>query len=146
MKHLALCVALLPATVSAGTDAYFGVEATFRPPLKAKRPGAIEVQFTAKDPAIRINEDPAPRIKLEPGQTALIYKEPAPSSAVPTFTPELATYLDLTRPVSFPVFLGPSAANGTQSVKGIVTFFYCSKKEGWCKKGSSDFEVAVKGK
>ena len=32
-----------------------------------------------------------------------------------------------------------------QPVKGTVTYFYCSKREGWCRKGTSEvaFTVAV---
>jgi hypothetical protein len=28
-------------------------------------------------------------------------------------------------------------------VKASVSYFYCSKTEGWCRKGQSDLEFAV---
>ena len=54
-------------------------------------------------------------------------------------------YLDLTLPVTFPVTLAPGTPRGTHDAKGTVTYFYCSKREGWCRKGTAEvaFPIAV---
>ena len=56
-----------------------------------------------------------------------------------------AKYLDTTVPRPFPVLLKAGAPAGTHAVKASVTYFYCSKSEGWCRKGTSDvaFDVRV---
>lgn len=142
-----LCVAaatLLPALAWAGaSQPHFTVEAHFIPAKKPAAESAIAVSFKALNPDVRINEEPAPRLKLDPQQRVLDYKAPAGPMAPPNFDPAFAKYLDLGKPVSFPVSRAAQAAPGPQPVKGNVVFFYCSKKEGWCKKGSSDFEVTV---
>jgi hypothetical protein len=45
--------------------------------------------------------------------------------------------------VAFPVALAPNAAKGTHEVKATVTYFYCSVKQGWCRKGSADVALRV---
>ena len=55
----------------------------------------------------------------------------------------LEKYLDLTFPVVFPVAV-VAATRAEQTVKGAVTYFYCSHREGWCRKGTADLDIAVK--
>jgi len=137
MKMLGLgLVAVLAASP------HFNVAASFVPPSKRGANGAIAVTFVAKDPDVHINEEPAPRIALDPSQNVLVDKQ-APPSRTQTFDPEKAKYLDLSVPVSFPVSLAPGATKGPHTLAGSVTFFYCSKREGWCRKGTSAIEVAV---
>jgi hypothetical protein len=57
--------------------------------------------------------------------------------------PDTTRYLDLTSPVRFPVALGAAATKGTHLVKGSLAYFYCSKREGWCRKGTSEVEIPV---
>ena len=45
---------------------HFDVTATFNP-ARRNAPGEVAVQFVAKDPDVKINEVPAPRLKLEAG-------------------------------------------------------------------------------
>ena len=33
-----------------------------------------------------------------------------------------------------------------QTVKGALTYYYCSHREGWCRKGTADLEIPVKGR
>ena len=133
---------LLPATLLAGPPAHFDVQASFVPPSKANANAAIAVFFTAKDPDVRINEDPAPRLKLDAAQTVLV-ERPAPKLEAASSDPGTPRYLDLAAPVRFPVNLGPAASKGTHLVKASVAYFYCSKREGWCRKGTTDIEVPV---
>jgi len=49
----------------------------------------------------------------------------------------------LALPLVFPVAIAKGAPKGTQSVAATVTYFYCSKREGWCRKGNSEIAVTV---
>jgi hypothetical protein len=115
--------------------------AAYEAPAKKGAPGAIVVEFKRKDPDVNINEDPAPRIKFAEG-APLIAPAPPKSAGL---APDLATahYLDLAKPVRFAVTASPNAAKGLSTVKTTVSYFYCSKRENWCRKGTSDFELSV---
>jgi hypothetical protein len=115
---------------------HFDVSAAFKP--KGKSAGEVVVTFLPKDPDVHINTTPAPRLKLEPGQ-ALQDVPPAP---VPKAPEGEARYLDTSSPVVFPVTVAP-APPPAGPVKGTLTYFYCSKREGWCRKGTADLEFPV---
>jgi hypothetical protein len=134
---------LLLVAASAAAPRHYDVAAAFVPPARPGGTGAIEVTFVPRDPDVHINEEPAPRLRLDLEQSTLIDKQPAPPKTVPTFDPDTARYLDLKKPVRFPVAFGPSAPKGPQSVKVSVVYFYCSQREGWCRRGTADLEVAV---
>jgi hypothetical protein len=143
MSATRLISLLVVATFAAATDGQVSVDARFLPPGSANDAAAIAVTLTPKDRAIVVNERPAPRLSLDPGQTVLIDKQlPRLSSGAPV-DPAQARYLDPRIPVRFPVALAPSAPRGTHLVRGSVTFYYCSKSEGWCKKGTSEIAVDV---
>jgi hypothetical protein len=103
------------------------------------------VTFSPRDPQIRVNEEPAPRLKLDPAQGVLVDRQPPrDTGAAPAFDPATAKSLDPVTPVRFPVALAPNAPKGTHAVKASVTYFYCSKKDGWCRKSTTDVEVTVR--
>lgn len=133
---LTLTVALLLTPPS-----HFDLAAEYQ--AGAKRQGLVAVTFTAKDPDVVVNEVPGPRLALDPAQTVLVDKQP-PAPKVHAPDPGDGKYLDLGLPVVFPVALAPGVASGTQDVKAKVTYFYCSKREGWCRKGTADLDVPVK--
>jgi hypothetical protein len=111
----------------------------------AKRQGTIAVIFKANDPDVVVNETPGPRLALDPAQTVLLDKQPpAPKGAMAPPEPQDGKYLDLSLPVVFPVAIAPGAAAGDRDVKAKLTYFYCSKREGWCRKGTAELEFAVK--
>src|SRR5262245_39369547 len=126
-----------------GTSPFFTVAAVFAPPAKPGANGAIQLTFAGRDPDVKINEEPAPRLKLDPEQSLLVDKQPPPGPSAPVFDPDKARYIDLALPVSFPVAFAPGAKKGPQTVKAAVTYFYCSKREGWCRKSTTDLEVPV---
>lgn len=132
---------------SAPRSTHFDVTATFTPPRRSA-PGEVAVQFVARDPDVKINEVPAPRLKLEAGPATVAPPAPAaPAKAAPAAGATSAAeagkaagpghYLDLTLPVTFPVTLAPGTPSGTHEARGAVTYFYCSKREGWCRKGTA---------
>jgi len=140
MTRVPLVLALWLAGASAAD--YFGVSASFVP---ASRPGsdaAVTVTFAQRDPEVRINEDPAPRLKLDPQQAVLVDKQPPSKRGAPADLGK-AKYLDTALPVAFPVALDPKAPRGAHSVEATVVYFYCSKRDGWCRKGSSPISIPV---
>jgi hypothetical protein len=111
----------------------------------AKRQGSVAVTFKANDPDVVVNETPGPRLALDPTQTVLVDKQaPAPKGAAAAPDPQDGNYLDLSLPVVFPVAVAPGAAAGDRDVKAKLTYFYCSKREGWCRKGTTEVEFPVK--
>jgi hypothetical protein len=140
-------MALVPALLALLAGAvpapqHFALSAHFEP-ARAGQPAAVAVTFTGTDRDVHINEEPAPRLKLSPLETVLVDKQPPPSGKAPAFDPETARTLDTSKPVRFPVAVAPAAAKGSQNVKATVVYFYCSKREGWCRRGSTEIEVSV---
>jgi hypothetical protein len=138
---MSLAPLALAALLAAGPQ-HFTLSAHFEPQAAGK-PAAVAVTFTGIDPDIHMNEEPAPRLKLSPVEAVLVDKQAPPSGKAPAFDPETARYLDLSKPVRFPVAVAPAAAKGSQTVKATVVYFYCSKREGWCRRGSTEIEVPV---
>ena len=139
----AFLTALLPVALAQAAPQHFNVSATFVPPAGKGADAAVAVTFVALDPDVRVNEEPPPRMRLDAAQAVLVDKQkPAPSRGE-AFDPEKARYLDLAAPLLFRVALSPSAPKGSQAVRASVTYFYCSKREGWCRKGTTEVDVAV---
>jgi len=126
------------ASRSAASE-HFAVSAQFRPG-KAAGTGEVAVTFAPRDPDVHVNATPAPRLKLDTAQKILADK-PGPR---PAAGPPDEKYLDLTFPVVFPVAV-VAAPRAPQSVKGSLTYYYCSERQGWCRKGTALVEIPVKG-
>ncbi len=135
---------VLIAAAWAPAVTHFDLVATFEPPRKAGAPGHVAVSFTALDPDVHINEEPAPRLKLDLTQTVLVDKQAPAPEKTGGFDPDNPRYLDLQKPVKFPVAFAPAAPPGAQTVKATVVYFYCSAREGWCRRGSTEVEVPVR--
>ncbi len=141
MRRSVLPLTLLPALAFGATIRHFDVVASLVP---AKKGGvAVAVTFQALDPDLRLNENPAPQLKLDALQAVLVDKQAPPSAGVPDYDPLKAKYLDLARPVLFPVAISPVAPKGEQQVKASVVFFYCSQREAWCRRGTADLLIPV---
>jgi hypothetical protein len=134
---------LLASAASAAPPRHFEVAASFVPAKNAGADAGVAVSFRPLDPDVRVNESPAPRLKLDLAQTVLVDRQPPAPSGVPDFDPLTARYLDTSKPVVFPVALAPTAARGQQFVKGSVVYFYCSKREAWCRRGTAEVEIPV---
>jgi len=132
-------VALLAGLFSS-EPTYFEASARYDAGTK-DAPPAVLVTFTQGEPGVHINEQPAPRFALAADQAVLDYQAPATKAAA--IDPAQVKALDLSKPVRFPVSVRAGAPKGPQSVKGTVTYFYCSEREHWCRKGSEDVAVTV---
>ena len=135
---------ILIAAAWAPASSHFDLVAAFEPPRKAGASGHVAVTFTALDPDVHINEEPAPRLKLDLIQTVLVDKQPPAPEKTEGWDPENPRYLDLAKPVKFPVAIAPAAPAGAQTVKATVVYFYCSAREGWCRRGSTEVQVPVR--
>lgn len=124
-----------------GPPAYT-LQASYVPPDKPGAGGFVSVAFSSTDPDLRLDEYPAPRLKLDPLQGVLLDRQAASSSA-PVGDASKPRYLDTRLPIGFPVAVSKEAGRGTHVVKGSVTYFYCSLKQGWCRKGSAEVAVNV---
>ncbi len=147
MTRLALVAVLLlqggmqPMTPSLMTSQHFEVTAAYEAPAKKGAPGNLVFEFKQKDPDVYINEEPAPRIKFAAGAPLVAPPPPKGSGVIPD--PANVKYLDLSKPVRFAVTPAPDAAKGMSRVKTTLSYFYCSKRENWCRKGTADFDLAV---
>ena len=144
-RALAAVFVVLASSAAVLGAEHFTVSATYLPPAKPRANASVAVTFTPADPDVRINQEPGPRLKLDPEQAVLVFVERQPPAARRPESGGEPKYLDPSLPVTFPVALNPKAPRGEQPVKGSVTYFYCSKREGWCRKGTTDvaFTVAV---
>jgi hypothetical protein len=131
----------LQMTPQATISQHFDVSAAYEAPLKKGAPANIVVEFRRKDPDVNINEEPAARLKFAPGSPLVAPPPPKSTGVLPD--PATAHYLDLARPLRFSVTAAPDAAKGLSKVKTNVSYFYCSKRENWCRKGTADFDLAV---
>jgi hypothetical protein len=143
MIRRTLLVAFLPALAGAAPARHFDVTAAFTPAKKPAASGAVAVTFHPLDPDLRVNETPAPRLRLDLAQTVLVDRQVPAASQVPDYDPLTARYLDTAKPVLFPVAIAPTAPRGAQEVKASVVFFYCSTREAWCRRGTVDVLVPV---
>jgi hypothetical protein len=123
------------------SSTHFSVTATFEPPAKGKTDASVAVTFSPNQPDLKINEEPAPRITLDPTQVVLEDRQPPRSTAA--VDPDTVKAIDLSQPVRFPVALRASAPKGDSVVTGSVVYFYCSKREGWCRRGNTELEIPV---
>jgi len=134
---------LVAAIALGAAPRHFDVVASFEPPRKAGASAHVAVSFAPLDPDVHINEEPPPRLKLELMQGVLVDKQaPAPEKTA-DWDPDNPRYLDLAKPVRFPVAFALTAPRGAQNVKGTVVFFYCSSREGWCRRGSAEIDIPV---
>jgi hypothetical protein len=143
MIRRTLLVALIPAAALAASARHFEIAASFQAPKKPGGQGSVAVSFRPLDPDVRVNESPAPRLKLDLAQTVLVDRQAPPLSQVPDYDPLTARYLDTAKPVLFPVAIAPTAPAGAHSVKASVVYFYCSTREAWCRRGSTEVLVPV---
>jgi hypothetical protein len=119
------------------------MEASYQAPGQPGASGAILVRFVPRSPEIRVNEEPPPRLRLEGGGVLLDRQPPARAGAT-IVEPDLARYLDPAVPVRFAVAPDPRASGGTHVVRASVSYAYCSKTQGWCKRATQPIEVEVK--
>jgi hypothetical protein len=139
---LSLPVALFWLGAAASGLSDVAVEAHYEAPAKPGAPATIVARLFPRSADLRVNELPAPRLRLEP-QSVLIDRQPEASTHVPVVDPEFARYLDTAEPLRFAVASDARVPRGTYTVPASLTFAYCSRKQGWCRKGVERIELQV---
>jgi len=143
MVRRTLLAVLFPAVALAAPARHFDVTAEFVPSRRAGAPANVAVTFRPLDPDVRVNETPAPRLRLDLTQAVLEDRQAPASSRVPDYDPLTAKYLDAAQPVFFPVAIAAAAPRGEQEVRATVVYFYCSTREAWCRRGTADVLIPV---
>jgi hypothetical protein len=143
MRRVLPLLVLLPAVALAAPPRHFELTASFVPAKKADAGASVAVVFQPLDPDVRVNESPAPRLRLDEAQAVLVDRQPPAEGGVPDYDPLTARYVDLSRPVLFPVGLAKGAPRGEHAVKANVVFFYCSHRENWCRRGNAEVTIPV---
>ncbi len=142
MRAAATSFALLLAAISAisgnnpeGANTYVKFSASLRPALR-DRPGTVQFE-------------------LRPNKGIHINLEPPISVAFDTASPVKATgkldiprlekvpYLDPARPIVQRVTLPKRSGKDTLTLRGTLTYFYCSDAEGWCSKFKQPFVLTL---
>ena len=128
-----------PLAVANGATTNDYVRLEVRPASALMRPGAsgvIEFHFFPAD-GIHVNADPPVQFSLDSAVTVII-------SGKPVMTTDPATgYLSTGVPVKQEISL-PRSSNARQvTVKGTVTYFYCSDSEGWCNRQKERVEFTI---
>jgi hypothetical protein len=143
MRRLLLVLLVLPVVGSAGSERHFDLLASFEPPEELGGNAAVAVTFRAIDPDLRLNETPAPRLKLDLLETVLVDRQPPAPRRVPDFDPLTAKYVDISEPVRFDVGIAPAVPSGLHTVEAKVVFFYCSVRAAWCRRSVADVDFTV---
>jgi len=143
MRHLALLLVMALPTAVAAAPQHFDLLASFEPPEKPGEDAAVAVRFRTLDPDLRLNETPAPRLKLDLTEPVLLDRQPPAPRRVPDYDPLTAKYIDLAEPVRFPVAVAPTAPGGVQRVEAKVVYFYCSIREAWCRRATAKIDFTV---
>lgn len=146
MRPLWLAAAALGSVAVAASTARADrveVSASYVAPAKPGANGAVAVTFAPKDPDVHVNRDPAPRLKLDPEQRVLVDKQPPPPRRGGSADVEAAGFYESDTPVTFAVAPAPGLGKGEHEAKATITYFYCSKRDGWCRKGTADVEIPV---
>ena len=142
MLSSTLVYTLAPLLALAGASKHVDVMASYAAPEKEGASPAVVVSLQPLKPDIRVNETPAPRLKLDAAQEILVYEPPKKvSGEFPD--PNNPKYLDPLVPVRFDVAVAEGARVGSHTVQATVSYFYCSKREGWCRKGKKEVELLV---
>jgi len=116
------------------------VKLDVRPAQAAMCPGGngeILLHFAPVD-GIHVNADPPVDFSLDTTVTAIQL------NGNPVMTSDESTgYLSAAMPVKQKIKLHSTAAPGPVTVKGTVTYFYCSDGEGWCKRQKDPVEFTI---
>ena len=143
MRRVLPLLVLLPSVALAAPPRHFELTAAFVPAKRAGASAGVAVTFLPLDPDVKVNESPAPRLKLDEAQAVLVDRQPPAEGGVPDYDPLTARYVDLSRPVLFPVAVAKGAPRGEHTVKANVVFFYCSQRESWCRRGNAEVAIPV---
>ena len=82
-------------------------------------------------------------INLDPPLSIVLDSSDAISSVGNADVPKKDTVLDVSKPIRLSFSLSKKIKPGSVTIRGTVTYFYCSEIEGWCSKFRQPFEVKL---
>lgn len=144
MKYLAalfLASLFLSASVQTGEkptkNEYVDVTISIKQKsLKPGTAGELLISFKPKR-GIHINLDPPLSVKIDSSEFV------ASVGKLDTLRDARTAYLDVAKPVRQLFTLSKKIKPGTVTIRGLLTYFYCSDAEGWCSRFKQPIEVSV---
>ena len=106
--------------------------------LKPGTKGQLLISLTPKK-GIHINLQPPIDLKLEKNPTIVLVGKPE-LAKVKVDTSE---YLDASKPIKQSFTIAKAAKSGMLTLKGTLTYFYCSDSEGWCSRFKQLIDLSV---
>lgn len=134
-----LLTGAVPAAAQPTGDPEEDVRITFAPEtdtLNPAAPGALLIRFAPRK-GFHVNAVPAMSVAFDSLSAANLRD----SMTVPQDT--ATGYLDSRRPVRQPFALKKGLRRGKAGISGILTYYYCSDAEGWCRREKKSFTVPV---
>jgi hypothetical protein len=140
LVFIAAALAFFPARAASqekGAETYVAIAASASRDTIAPGSGA-DILFTF-NPKKGFHVNAVPPMAVRFDTTA-----PAKNGGSIVIPADTATgYLKTSRPVRQPFTLRSSAKKGRTELKGALTYYYCSETEGWCRKETLRFAVAL---
>jgi hypothetical protein len=134
---LAVCPPRGRAQEKSPTDQNVAIAATLSRDTVARGAGA-EVVFTVR-PKKGFHVNAVPPLGVAFDSTARATK--GGKIVIPTDTS--TGYLKPSLPVRQPFTLAAAAPKGRTQLKGVLTYYYCSDAEGWCRKETLRFSIPI---
>ena len=104
--------------------------------LKPGTMGELVISFKPRD-GIHINLDPPISIKFDTSDAITSIEKPI----LPAPTKE--KYFDTARPIKQRFTVSKKIKPGIMTLKGTLSYFYCSGTDGWCSRFKQPFEISV---
>lgn len=101
------------------------------------RAGSRRNLLIALKPKAGIHVNIKPPIGIVLDSTGVIEKVESP------MIPKADTLLNTSKPISQPIVVAKSVKPGAVTLKGTITYYYCSDAEGWCSRFKQPFELTV---
>jgi hypothetical protein len=115
------------------------VRVEVQPVPAALHPGAsweVEIRFFPAD-GIHINTDPPVQFTLDSMGVVSIHGKPL------MIKDSKSGYLSTADPVKQSIEIRKNASPGKLTVKGTITYFFCSDTEGWCNRQKEHVEFTI---
>ncbi len=104
--------------------------------MRSGSSGAVELRFFPVE-GFHVNLDPPVQFSLDSAVALDL-------AGKPVMTADSVTgYLSTTVPVQQAIIIRDQTPPGLLIVKGTVTYFYCSEREGWCNRRKQPVEFTI---
>lgn len=133
--------------------ALLALQPGFAGPLRLTGNKSVTVEITLKETSLASGATGEMAISFAPAAGIHINRTPAPEFALDSSSaaslsgrlvlPKGTEYLSTAPPVRQQFRLSHDAKPGLVSLKGTLTYYFCSDKEGWCSKYKQPVEIAL---